>query len=178
LTGVDEWQRVFIAGGAAAGKSTLARKLSRRLDLPVFELDLGPTALDGFRIDSPWIVEGAQLWKIERFLELADVIIWLDLPLRVTVPRILRRHFWLSLRGRNRHRGLGLLVRFLRAQPRYVTSNAGPPTGPTDWDGLTRANTQEALNPHLDKVVHLQRPTAVRHWWRANGETRGQITVA
>lgn len=168
-------RRIYITGPAGSGKTVLARRLSARLQLPLHDMDeavnLGRTKDVDAGADG-WIVEGVFVWDVERFVCAADVILWLDLPLRTTIPRIVRRHFRLSLLGRNRFRGIRLLIRFVQAQPHYFTAAARPPTGVTDWDAITRANQLALLQPHMDKVVHLRSAADVRRWWR---DTRAHV---
>ena len=94
-------QRILVIGNGGAGKSTLARALSQRLDLPCVELDAlywgpgwTPRLPDDFPADvaraaagERWVIEGnygsvrALLWPR------ADTIVWLD----YTLPRVLWR---------------------------------------------------------------------------------------
>jgi hypothetical protein len=159
-TGFD---RVFVTGGAASGKTTVGRELARRWSLPHYQMDLGES--DVAFAQPRWLLEGAMLWDVERFLDIADLIVWLDLRPAVTIPRILVRHVTLSLRGQNRHRGLRLLVRFVRAQPAYYRAPARRPTGPSDYS-QTRAGTEEVLRPYRDHVVNLRTPRDVQRWLR------------
>lgn len=155
-------ERIYIAGGAGAGKTTLGRLLATRLGLAHFDWDRGqlPEVVAGGR----WVVEGAHLWAIEPFLHAADVVVWLDTPMTRTVPRIVARHVRLTVRGTNPHPGLWKLVRFVARQPVYYCARARPPRGPTDWDALTRAQTRRTLAPHAERLVHFRRPGQVRAW--------------
>ena len=109
-------KRVVILGRGGAGKSVLAQKLSRRLDIPVTELDsifwqpgLRPTPEPHWaeiqrKLVAPdrWIIDG-DLGPYDTGLELrlgaADTVILLDFPLWRCVWRALRRsretrEFW------------------------------------------------------------------------------------
>lgn len=155
------FDRVHVIGGGGSGKTTLARKLGSRTGLPVFELDTG-AELDP---DEPrWISEGIYLYDVGRVLDRADVIVWMDLPKRIALRRIVTRHVKLTVLGRNAHRGFKKLLRYVRHQRQYYTSAAREPTGPTDWDANSRAQTVEVLGPRSAKVVHLRSPRAVRRW--------------
>ncbi len=158
-------ERVYIAGGAGAGKTRLGRELARRLGVPHCDWDRAqlPDVVAGGR----WVVEGAHLWAIEPFLRAAEVIVWLDAPITRTVPRIILRHARLSACGANPHPGLWKLARFVARQPVYYCARARPPRGPTDWDALTRAQTARTLEPHAARVVRLRRPPQVRAWLEA-----------
>jgi adenylate kinase family enzyme len=94
------------ASASGSGKTTVGRELARRLDVPFTEFDAlvhGPDwtelpddvlrrrveqvlTLDG------WVIDGGYRRKIgDLVLESADVVVWLDLPVRVWLPRLLRR---------------------------------------------------------------------------------------
>ena len=161
-----EVRRWYITGGAGSGKTTLAEALSRRLGIPHYDIDRGeaPAATD-----EDWIVEGAHIWDMSKYVVAADEVVWLDLPLRVTVPRILLRHVRLSVKGTNRHPGIRNLVRFAAAQPDYYRKAAREPTGPTDWDALSRGATQHLLRERRAGIVTLRTPREVRRWRRKLG---------
>jgi len=100
-------RRIVVKGGSGAGKSTMALVMSRHLGLPLVELDAlhhGPNwteasatelqervliALDDER---GWVVDGNYENKIGALvLDRAELIVWLDLPLRTKFPRLVRR---------------------------------------------------------------------------------------
>jgi adenylate kinase family enzyme len=104
-------RRIAIIGPAAAGKSTLARRLSETLGIPAYHLDAlywqpgwTPTPAaewdDTLRkiVDSDgWIVDGNFTETMRERLDAADTIVYLDLlPLVSTVAAIRRRavHRW------------------------------------------------------------------------------------
>jgi hypothetical protein len=101
------FQRIVVKGASGAGKSTLARQLAARIGVPHVELDAlhhGPhwraasaaelqakvqAALDDAR---GWVVDGNYDSKLDRLvLDRAELIVWLDLPLRTKVRRLLFR---------------------------------------------------------------------------------------
>jgi len=107
--------RILVKGCSGAGKTTLARALARRFNVPHVELDAlhhGPNwtpasahelqarvqlALDDTR---GWVVDGNYDSKLGNLLlDRADLIIWLDLPLRTKLSRVVARSFrrwWLQ----------------------------------------------------------------------------------
>jgi len=99
------WRRIMIMGPSGAGKSTLARELGQRLGLPVIHLDRlfwlpGWTQCpeDDFQMavrkaaeGERWVIDGNYRRTIEPRLERADAIIFLDLPRRVYLPRVIAR---------------------------------------------------------------------------------------
>jgi len=102
--------KVHVIGPSGAGKTTLARELGERLDLPVYPLDpiaftdthwtIRPLtdkllAVRDILKQPGWVVEGGHVGWTEALLDAADVIIWLDLSLLTTIRRRTR-----GLRGR------------------------------------------------------------------------------
>lgn len=101
-------QKIVIVGSVASGKTTLAKKLSEALNIPWYELDCivrKPTK-DGrvkqspkqqveeiSRIDSTgqWIFEGVNRKSYECIFDLADRIIFLDIPIWKRRIRIVKR---------------------------------------------------------------------------------------
>ncbi len=94
------------ASASGNGKTTLGREIARRLDVPFVELDAlvhGPgwteTPDDELRTQvalivasSGWVIDGGYRGKLgDLVLEAADVVVWLDLPIRVWLPRLIRR---------------------------------------------------------------------------------------
>lgn len=89
-------KRVVIIGNGGSGKSYLARRLGSKFRIPVVHLDSIFWLPGGFnekrsapeidqmiedhRSRSEWIVEGVFGELAGRFLDLADLVIWLDLP--------------------------------------------------------------------------------------------------
>jgi adenylate kinase family enzyme len=107
--------KITVIGSASAnGKTTLGRELARRLDVPFVELDAlvhGPNwtetpddelraLLEPVLAGDAWVIDGSYRGKLgDLVLVAADVVVWLDLPMRVWLPRLLRRT-WRRVRGR------------------------------------------------------------------------------
>jgi adenylate kinase family enzyme len=98
--------KIAVIGTSGSGKTTVARELARRLGLPHVELDAlfwGPgwmeTPADEFRRrvaaatqGSGWVVDGNYESKLgDLVLWRADIVVWLDVPLRVALSRVTRR---------------------------------------------------------------------------------------
>lgn len=103
-------QRILVIGSPGAGKSTLARRLSERLNLPLIHLDreyFGP----GWAVPSrpewrervralvarpEWVMEGNYASTFDIRVPRATAIVWLDLPrwqcLWSVAWRVLRHH--------------------------------------------------------------------------------------
>jgi adenylate kinase family enzyme len=96
----------IIASASGNGKTTLGRALAAKLDVPFVELDAlvhGPNWQETSdeelrrRIEpvlrrEGWVIDGTYLRKLGTIvLDSADTIVWLDLPTRVWLPRLLKR---------------------------------------------------------------------------------------
>ena len=107
-------QRIAIVGPVAAGKTTLASTISAHTHLPHHDLDAlywGPSwtpvtpgrFLAGVRATltaTQWIVDGNYGGTVaDLILTRADLILWLDLPLRTCLPRLVRRSIGRALTG-------------------------------------------------------------------------------
>lgn len=95
-----------IASASGSGKTTVGRELARRLGVPFVELDAlvhGPnwtetpddelrSLLEPVLAGNGWVIDGGYWGKIgDLVLAQADVVVWIDLPLRVWLPRLARR---------------------------------------------------------------------------------------
>ena len=102
---------LILASASGSGKTTLARELAARLDVPHIELDAlhhGPgwaaataaalrTRVEPLVAGEGCVVDGHYLTKLGPLvLDRADTVVWLDLPPRVWLPRLLRRTIGLA----------------------------------------------------------------------------------
>jgi adenylate kinase family enzyme len=106
--------RVLVVGSGGAGKTVVARALAARTGLPLIHLDAHywrpnwePTPVDAWRARvrelitrSQWVMDGNYSSTLDLRLPAADTIVFLDLPRRVTLRRVLAR--WLRWHGRVR----------------------------------------------------------------------------
>ena len=96
----------IIASASGDGKTTLGRALAARLGVPFVELDAlvhGPNwvetpdddlraALEPTLAGDGWVIDGVYRRKLgDLVMHAADTIVWLDLPIRVWLPRLARR---------------------------------------------------------------------------------------
>ena len=106
--GVNDMIKIFITGIVASGKTTLARKISKQLDIPFYELDciVHVKTENGRYKRTPeeqvkeiqrindlgdWIIEGTPRESCRCLFDLADKVVFLDLPLWIRKKRILTR---------------------------------------------------------------------------------------
>jgi shikimate kinase len=95
-----------LASASGCGKTTIGRQLARRLGVQFVELDVlvhGPnwteTPDDELRAQvtpivasDGWVIDGSYSRKLGTLvLDNADTVVWLDLPIRVWLPRLIRR---------------------------------------------------------------------------------------
>jgi adenylate kinase family enzyme len=96
----------IITSASGNGATTLGRELAARLGLPFHELDAlhwrpgwVETPPEEFRAqlepivaDDEWVLDGNYYGKLgDLILRRADLVVWLDLPVHVWLPRLVRR---------------------------------------------------------------------------------------
>jgi adenylate kinase family enzyme len=98
-------QRISVVGTSGSGKTTFAERLAARLGIPFIQLDAlnwgpnwTPAEVETFRdrvrdavaADS-WVCDGNYSAVRPIVLDRADAVVWLDLPLRTCLWRVIRR---------------------------------------------------------------------------------------
>ena len=99
-------QRVLVIGGAGAGKTTLARRLSNRFDLPYQSLDRDARWLPGWTLRATeeqrpiiarlagagrWVMDGGDPASLALSLPRADLVLWLRIPRGAALRALLWR---------------------------------------------------------------------------------------
>lgn len=98
-------KRILIIGSGGAGKSTFAKRLGEGLGLPVVHLDAlhwkpgwvepgkpeWTATVDAALAEDAWIMDGNFSGSLERRLAACDAVVFLDLPRRTCLWRILKR---------------------------------------------------------------------------------------
>lgn len=95
-----------ILGPSGSGKTTLGHAIAAKLGVTFVELDAlhwGPgwteataeelrARVEPIVLADEWVVDGSYRGKIGHLvIDRAELVVWLDLPLSVTFPRLLRR---------------------------------------------------------------------------------------
>ncbi len=160
--------RIHIVGPPASGKTTLAQKLATSLKVPFYELDyiaweegfpktersLEDRLSDISRITTQpaWITEGIFLIWTDELLRSANHIVWLDMPLRLTLKRIIFRRLRRSLTGIDLPSSLLKQLQFLKYIGLYYFGKR-----PVD----TRIFTANHLMAYQNKLIHCRHPSEV-----------------
>jgi len=165
-------RRVLIIGPCGSGKSTLACELAPRLGLSLIHMDqLGwqPGWVEATKADlrarvetavagEAWLIEGNYGSVLLPRLERADLVLYLDFPIRLCLSRLIRRI--VSHRGRSRpDMPAGCPERFDAAFFWYVMN----------WNSGPRLRTEAAIAPFAKKVVRLKSPQQLAAWRDHNG---------
>ena len=99
--------KVLVIGSGGAGKSTLSRKLGERTGLPVIHLDTifwrpgwDPIPPDEWQAvttrllaQEAWILDGNYGSTMDQRLAVSDAVIFMDLPRRICLWRVVKRRF-------------------------------------------------------------------------------------
>ena len=160
-------QRILIIGPCGAGKSTLAIKLGKRLDLPVFHMDqlnwksgwiesskeelLGKIA--NVIAADRWIIDGTYGGTLAERIARADTVIYLDFPIRLCILRLLKR-IW-TYRGRSRpDMTEGCPERFDAAFLWYLIC----------WNSGPKLRMEQRIRGHENKIIRLKSPAVLNRW--------------
>jgi adenylate kinase family enzyme len=95
-----------LASASGCGKTTVGRELARRLGVRFVELDAlvhGPNwteatddelraKVEPIVASERWVIDGSYSRKLGTLvLDRTDTVVWLDLPIKVWLPRLIRR---------------------------------------------------------------------------------------
>jgi adenylate kinase family enzyme len=185
-------RNIVIKGTSGSGKSTLAANLSNRFDLTWIELDAlfhGPhwsqPSPEDFRARvtdamanarNGWVVDGNyDSWLDEMVIAAADMIVWLDLPLRVKLWHIANRSRYrirnnIELWNGNRESWREQLTRrdsiFIEAITRHRRHRKQWPARFANDDRLVRLRSERDVHRWRDEIdipmgKSLRRPCRV-----------------
>jgi adenylate kinase family enzyme len=170
---VEVVTRILIVGPTGAGKSTMAETLGRRSGLPHVELDrlvLGPgwthmpddearRQVAALVTEDTWLVTGNYAAVRDLVWRRAQLVVWLDLPMRTVFRRLLWRTIQRLVRRENLGSGnkesIGRLLS-RRSILLWATRSYRP----------LRAEYERAVEVYGDRlhVVRLRSASAQRQW--------------
>ena len=115
------WQRINVIGTCGSGKTTLARELARRLDLPYYEMDpmfwkpgwqeSTDAELSGkvreVTSQDRWVLDGNYTRTLPLKWERVQLVVWLDLAFVPTILRVTVRTIRRAMTGEELWPGTG-----------------------------------------------------------------------
>lgn len=118
--------KIYILGSVGSGKTTLAKKISKKLKLKIFSLDdiywkkkysvkrkendKKKMLSKILRDNKKWVIEGASSSFVSNAIKQADLVVWIDLHHRILNFRIIKRSFKEMVFGRQSFSGLKRLL--------------------------------------------------------------------
>lgn len=99
--------KILIIGSVGSGKTTLAKRLSKKLGIPYYEIDSivyndlkkekrlmqeQNNIINNINKNSSWIIEGTLRKNLDYLLDLTDKIIYLNTNYNVRKVRIIKRY--------------------------------------------------------------------------------------
>ncbi|HET6909969.1 MAG TPA: AAA family ATPase [Mycobacteriales bacterium] len=166
-------RKILVGGSSGAGKSTMARALASRLEIPYVEVDSlfhGPNwtpredfraDLDAFTSQPAWIIDHDYGVARDLVWPRLDTFLWLDYSrlvcewrvIRRSVPRaVMRKELW----NGNREPLLGMFTDAEHPVRWSWTHHAGKRAG-------FEQRIADPANNHVS-VVRLRRPSDARNW--------------
>ncbi|MGI8420827.1 MAG: adenylate kinase [Gaiellaceae bacterium] len=161
--------RIVVKGASGSGKTTLARQVAARLGAPHVELDglfHGPAwsepTLEFFRArvagatrGESWVADGNYDSRLEALVVgRADVVVWLDPPLRTIVARLARR----------------TARRIVRREELWAGNRESLRGAFALFDWMLRSRRKQAREfPALPRLVRLRSPREVEAWLSSLG---------
>jgi adenylate kinase family enzyme len=170
----DTPRRILVQGVSGSGKSTVGRALAQRLGAPYVELDAlhhGPNWTEATAEElqervrpwvarEEWVIDGGYRSKLgDLVIERADTLVWLDLPVRVWLPRLTWRTFSRMLTRRELWNGNREQLRFLFTERPNIFEWAWR----RHFADRRELPAWAASHPHV-RLVHLRSPRDVRRF--------------
>ncbi len=163
--------RIYIAGDAGAGKTTLLKRLTDSTGYPSFELDAllwtenstgeriheaeRITIIRDIAIQPRWIADGAYVGWAQELWHEADLIIYLDISLKLMLWRVFWRHTKAEFKRNNRHPGWFKLFKFMRFVARSARSTEVGNIDDDEDDVLTHAKILAKVQQQHHKVLKV-----------------------
>ncbi|WP_238164597.1 AAA family ATPase [Kribbella pittospori] len=163
---------MLVAGTSASGKTTLARGISQRLDVPHIEIDAlfhGPdwtprdtflAEVDEFSSRPEWVTEWQYSSVRPLLAERAELVVWLDLSRTTVMRQVVRRTVRRSVRKEQLWNGnQEPPLRTVFTDPDHIIRWAWK----THHENANRIAALLSERPEL-AIVRLPSHTAARRW--------------
>lgn len=164
--------RVTVNGTSGSGKSTMARRIGRLLDLPYTEMDSlfhGPgwvpkadflDNVEAFISGPRWVCEFQYDVARPLLADRADLMVWLDFPHALVLWRVTRRTVGRRFRGEELWNGnREAALRTVFTDPEHIIRYAWA----TRHGAGTRVRSLLSSHPALT-VVRLRTPAEAERW--------------
>lgn len=175
---MTEIRKIFITGGAGAGKTTLGRQLADHLGFRFVELDAVMWNLDGggdavsaeerqrgveeIAGQSGWVVEGSYVGTVQQIWNKSDLILFVEVSNFVSLWRIFLRHVRAEISGNNRHKGWWKLLKFMKVVFKANRdSYVGDLESDNDEPKLTLARLVAKRSQYPDKTIVVRDPANI-----------------
>lgn len=169
--------KIYILGGPASGKSTLAAELAGRIGVTFHEMDLvaypefGPAIpqrpddelavlVKAIQDEEGWIVEGMYIGWTDPLIFEADLVIWIDPPWPIAVWRSVKRDVLAMLGGKPRYPGWRRIWRMAPQVRRWYTREVGDVRNHLDATGYARSTTEPYVEALGDRLIRCSRISA------------------
>jgi adenylate kinase family enzyme len=161
--------RIHIIGPPGSGKTTLAQRLASSLQLPLYELDyiaweegypeterpleIRLRDIRHIATQPAWITEGVFLTWIDELLRSADYIVWLDVPMRLTLRQTLFRRLRNDFGEPPPPTSLLKQIKFLTYMGRYYYSKK---LTETRWSTLNSLKVYQNKLAHCRSLIEIE----------------------
>jgi adenylate kinase family enzyme len=167
--------KIYIVGAPGSGKSTLGNNISKILKVPYYEVDLiaQPESAESLtplntrikkvtQISSKqkWVAESMFLGWTDSFYKNADLVIHLDIPPFVTIPRVIARYIHRVASRTNVHKFIDqICLPFWILKYSFLS---GPLKNKNMDFIVTRNMTQNLLKDYRGKLIVLTSSESVK----------------
>lgn len=159
-------KKIYIVGSAGSGKTNLANTICGKVGYPHYDLDdiaypkqkVNPLEkrleeVEKLARGETWVAEGVYVSWVSSLFRSADKIIWLDLPLWLTLYRITKRFIISKLTGQDPH-GFKAFLRLARGLVHYHYPRSSYESDKTG-EYITQEKIKKTLEPYQDKVIRI-----------------------
>jgi adenylate kinase family enzyme len=123
-----DYKKIYILGTSGTGKSTLAKEISIKKNIPCFDLDdisweikytkkssneIRKLKLMNIISNKSWIIEGVYGSWVEQAIKESDLVVWIVLPFHTLSLRLLKRYIKRKKQERESFKDLINLIKYV-----------------------------------------------------------------